>query len=121
MKNIFICLIGVIVFASNPAFASIHHHAKMLGSHLTKLHTKHKITHKTHHIKTIVDINTATIAQLSALNGIGPKKAKAIFAYRNTHGSFKKIKDLAQVKGIGPKAVKRILKKNQGYITANTH
>jgi len=51
---------------------------------------------------TPVNINHAdalTIAK--SLDGIGPSKAKAIVAYRKTHGRFKHVADLAKVKGIG--------------------
>lgn len=53
-----------------------------------------------------VDINTAdakTIAK--ATKGIGFKKAQAIVAYRDKHGKFKSVDDLAKVKGIGKKTV----------------
>lgn len=50
----------------------------------------------------IVDINTADANTLAtAIVGIGPAKAEAIVAYRNEHGPFKAIDDLALVKGIG--------------------
>jgi competence protein ComEA len=53
-----------------------------------------------------VDINSAdakTIAKV--MNGVGIKKAEAIVAYRNKHGKFKSVDDLAKVKGIGKKTV----------------
>lgn len=53
-----------------------------------------------------VDINTAdakTIAKVT--KGIGLKKAEAIVAYRDKHGSFKTVDELAKVKGIGKKTV----------------
>jgi competence protein ComEA len=55
-----------------------------------------------------VDINTADAQTLAAaLKGVGPDKAEAIVAYRDTHGPFKSIDDLTQVKGIGEKTVDR--------------
>ena len=48
-----------------------------------------------------VNINTATAAELEALPGIGPAKAKAIVAYRQQNGQFKTVEDLKKVKGIG--------------------
>ena len=55
-----------------------------------------------------VNINTATIAELEALPGIGPAKAEAIVKYRETNGNFKSTADLVQVKGIGEKILAKI-------------
>jgi competence protein ComEA len=51
----------------------------------------------------MVNINTASAAELMELPGIGAKKAQAILEYRKTHGPFKQVEDLDQVKGIGSK------------------
>ena len=55
-----------------------------------------------------VNINTATIAELEALPGIGPAKAEAIVKYREANGNFKSLEDLTQVKGIGEKILAKI-------------
>lgn len=47
-----------------------------------------------------VNINTATIAELMSLPGIGETKAKAILAYRQEHGEFSSLEELKQVEGI---------------------
>lgn len=53
-----------------------------------------------------VDINTADAVMLAeAIDGVGPKKAEAIIAYRKKHGPFKSVDDLAKVPGIGAKLV----------------
>ena len=56
----------------------------------------------------LVDINSATAAQLEAINGIGPAKAKAIVDYRSKNGPFQKVEDLEKVDGIGPKMVEKM-------------
>ena len=48
----------------------------------------------------IVNINTASIQELTTLNGIGESKAKAIVSYRDKNGKFKAIKDIMNVSGI---------------------
>lgn len=53
----------------------------------------------------LVNINTADEAQLTALKGIGPTKAKAITQYRQEHGPFKSVDDLKKVSGIGDKTL----------------
>jgi len=52
---------------------------------------------------TVVNINTATAAELSLLPGVGPSKAEAIVKYRGKH-EFKKVEDILRVKGIGRKS-----------------
>jgi competence protein ComEA len=53
-----------------------------------------------------VDINTADAGTLAReLNGIGPARAQAIVAYRNEHGPFKSVDDLALVKNIPQKVI----------------
>lgn len=47
-----------------------------------------------------VNINTASLNELTTLNGIGESKAKAIIEYRKTN-VFKTIEDLKNVSGIG--------------------
>lgn len=49
----------------------------------------------------LIDINTATVDELQALNGIGPVLAQRIVDYRTEHGPFTSIDDLLKVKGIG--------------------
>ena len=51
---------------------------------------------------TSVNLNRAGAKEIAkALKGIGIKKAKAIVAYREKHGEFKAVEELASVKGIG--------------------
>jgi competence protein ComEA len=53
-----------------------------------------------------VDINTADASTLAReLNGIGPARAQAIVAYRNEHGPFKSVDDLALIKNIPQKVI----------------
>jgi competence ComEA-like helix-hairpin-helix protein len=48
-----------------------------------------------------VNINTAGVRELTTLDGIRPKVAERIVAYRETHGPFKKPEDLKKVEGVG--------------------
>lgn len=56
----------------------------------------------------LVNINTADIAGLCALPGIGEGRAKAIIEYREKQGGFQKKEDIMQVSGIGEKMYARM-------------
>ncbi len=47
-----------------------------------------------------INLNTADLAALQTLSGIGEAKAQAILAYREEHGSFSSVEDLMNVPGI---------------------
>lgn len=49
-----------------------------------------------------IDLNTASIAELDSLPGVGPATAQAIVDYRSQHGHFRSVDDLLNVRGIGP-------------------
>lgn len=51
-----------------------------------------------------VNLNTATVAQLETLPGIGKSTAERILEYREKSGGFKKVEDLMNVRGIGEKS-----------------
>jgi competence protein ComEA len=54
---------------------------------------------------TIVNLNTAGLAELMTLSGIGEKKALAILDYRKQIGKFTSIEQFTEVKGIGTKTL----------------
>jgi comEA protein len=49
----------------------------------------------------LINLNTATIAELDKLPGIGESKANEIIRFRQEKGGFAKIEQLKEVKGIG--------------------
>jgi len=48
-----------------------------------------------------VNLNTATMAELDTLPGVGPSTAQKILDYRTAQGGFKSVEDLNNVSGIG--------------------
>ena len=53
---------------------------------------------------TPINLNTATVAQLETLPGIGKSTAERILEYRQKNGGFKRVEDLMNVRGIGEKS-----------------
>jgi competence ComEA-like helix-hairpin-helix protein len=56
----------------------------------------------------LVDLNSASLADLEALPGIGKARARAILAYRRSHGSFAVVSDLGRVPGFSQSLVARL-------------
>jgi competence ComEA-like helix-hairpin-helix protein len=48
-----------------------------------------------------VDVNTATVDELKGVRGLGKTRALEIARYRDKHGSFKSLDELAQVPHMG--------------------
>lgn len=90
-------LIAVIALlgAANPAFA------------LSKTDTP-TASQQLASVKEVLNLNTATAAQLTHLPGIGQKKAEAIVQYREKMGKFLEVEQLSEVKGIGAKMVEKL-------------
>lgn len=53
-----------------------------------------------------ININEASVTELTQLKRIGPKIGKRIVEYRENYGPFVLPKDIMKVKGIGPKTFK---------------
>jgi competence protein ComEA len=54
-----------------------------------------------------INLNKATVEELSQLKGIGMKYAERIVQYRDKNGPFKNVEDLLNVQGIGPKTLEK--------------
>lgn len=59
-----------------------------------------------------INVNTANVVALTALKGVGEKKARAIVAYRREHGPFNSLEQFDEVPGIGP----ALIENNRGRI-----
>jgi comEA protein len=55
-----------------------------------------------------IDVNRASLVELTRLPGIGPRLAERIVEYRRRHGPFRKVSDLVNVAGIGPKKLESL-------------
>ena len=55
-----------------------------------------------------VNLNTASVEQLTALPGVGPKLAARIVEYRQKSGTFRSAQELMNVKGVGEKNFAKI-------------
>ena len=64
----------------------------------------------------VINLNTATAAELESLPGIGAKVAARIVEYRQKNGPYKKVEELMNVQGIGEKSFLKL--KPQLTVTA---
>ena len=55
-----------------------------------------------------VNLNTASVEQLTTLPGVGPKLAARIVEYRQKSGTFRSTQELMNVQGIGEKNFAKI-------------
>jgi competence protein ComEA len=60
-----------------------------------------------------INLNTATVAQLEALPGVGAQLAARIVEHRQKAGSFRSTQELMNVKGIGEKNFAKL----EAYLT----
>ena len=63
-----------------------------------------------------VDLNSAGAEELETLEGIGPALAERIVAWREEHGPFRRVQELARVKGVS----EQLVEKNLGRMIAVT-
>jgi len=60
----------------------------------------------------ILDLNTATIADLSTLPGVGPVLARRIVEFREKKGGFRRVEELLAIPGISERKFRAI----RGYL-----
>jgi competence protein ComEA len=104
MKNFNLLLASLALSAActfNPAVASLYTaDASTLSGRLMES-TSDSVEYK-------ININKAGASELTALPGVGQKKAEEIVKYRELNGEFKNVDELVNVKGIGVKMVAKI-------------
>lgn len=94
--------LGVIGLAPNLSFASAN-----VDTMPPAANASHVINSNATN-PTVVNLNTADAASLTAIKGLGNTKAQAIVNYRQQHGRFASVSDLEKVPGIGPKLYAKI-------------
>jgi len=52
-----------------------------------------------------ININTASVDELTQLKNVGPAYAERIVEYREAHDGFNSVEEITKVKGIGPKTL----------------
>lgn len=55
-----------------------------------------------------INLNTATVEELTTLPGIGQARANSILTYRSEKGGFRSVEELKEIEGIGDKMFERI-------------
>ena len=59
-------------------------------------------------VTNLINVNTADVAALKSVKGLGLSKARAIVAYREKNGSFASVDDLTHVRGISTRMLEKI-------------
>ena len=97
-------------YASASGISAINNHSVNVGSSIRKANDSVKIAAAPDlaQADTLININTATLEELTVLPRIGPKIAARIIEYRTVHGNFAVKKDITKVKGIGPKTYQNL-------------
>jgi competence ComEA-like helix-hairpin-helix protein len=88
----------LLLVAAAWRYASWHNDG---GSDVQKLEPGQRVDYR-------VDVNKAVAAELDLLPGIGPAKAARIIAYREAHGPFKHLADLAEVPGLSGQQAEKL-------------
>ena len=63
----------------------------------------------------VIDLNRASVGDLTRLPGIGKGRAEDIVAYRREHGGFRSVDELDAVKGIGAATLEKL----RPYVTVD--
>ena len=120
MKQVFLAgFLSILLLLGASSYADNNTTVDQETSQLHRPH-HHAHTRLKSQITAPVDINKANLSDLSTLKGIGPKKAQAIIAYRETNGPFKSLDDLTHIKGIGKKSITRLQTNNPGRIVLDS-
>ena len=71
----------------------------------------------------VINLNTASLQELTRLPNIGPARAQALLELRTKLGGFKKVEDIMRVKGIGRKTFRKLepMLRLQGTTTLAEH
>ena len=56
----------------------------------------------------VINLNTASLEELTRLPGVGPSRAKAIVELRSKMNGFKSTEDIMRVRGIGRKTFRKL-------------
>jgi comEA protein len=102
MNRSALVLVAALVFASSPLIAQAASPKPQGGAR-----AKAPVT-ATVGSAEVVNLNSATAAQIASLPGIGPKTAELVVQYRTKNGPFKKIEEVMNVRGIGEKSFLKI-------------
>ena len=106
---------GVYTITLGSTLLDILHHCELLpNANISKLNLakvlrdEQKIFIHSIEPASLININMASIKELTSLPGIGRQTAKHIVEYRNSYGGIHTENDLLKVKGLSKKKIKKL-------------
>lgn len=103
-----ILILALILIASAVKFTSINNHVTSIPKNPLIENISSSVAEQKIVLGQKIDINKASLHDLTVLPGIGPKLALNIILKREELGRFNSISDLESVFGIGPKKLAKI-------------
>jgi competence protein ComEA len=80
----------------------------MLDPNKSEIILQNKPESETNTKELLININSASIEEMTKLNGIGPAIAERIIDYRENNGGFYDVNEIKNVRGIGDKIFEKI-------------
>lgn len=100
-------LTGLVCICQNGLATTVTPHC------YTDVHQAYQALIKDKKRSQLININTASVVDLTTLAGVGHQTAQAIVNHRSQYGQFASVDELAKVKGIG----KATIDKNRHRLT----
>jgi competence protein ComEA len=102
------CLRSAIVLCTLLVAPSLSAQAKPASTRAPAAAAASPIASAAPAVSGVLNLNTASVEELTRLPGVGPSRAQAIIELRKRLNGFKTLEDLMKVRGIGRKTFRKL-------------